>query len=226
MKANYYLSDLKVSLTIKSYWPDQSTVKCNYHLTPPDVSVIRRWCSTNNKNNPRMGYFCEREKTVGPKKLSDRKTVKLYLRSGRVCTCSASSSDWWPQINILLIQHRNPRWFEICWRCKLNGLCDMTTDGKGVAWSWDDFVSNFVQREGKTFIIHKGIHTDRKVNCCFIFWLMLISMVRQMFTMDVDPMNTLDQIDRRALELGRYPHLADEIIRRNPAFCQHVTDFC
>ena len=33
MKANYYLSDLKVSLTIKSYWPDQSTVKCNYHLT-------------------------------------------------------------------------------------------------------------------------------------------------------------------------------------------------
>ena len=54
---------------------------------------------------------------------------------------------------------------------------------------------------------------------------MLISVMGQMFTMDIDPMNTLYQMERRALELGRYPHLADEIVRRNPAFCQHVTDF-
>ena len=38
-------------------------------------------------------------------------------------------------------------------------------------------------------------------------------------------MNTLEQFDRRALELERYPHLIDEIVRQRPEFCQHVSDF-
>ena len=43
--------------------------------------------------------------------------------------------------------------------------------------------------------------------------------------MDVNPMNTLHQRDRRDLELDRYPQLATEIIRRDPAFCQHMSEF-
>jgi len=37
-------------------------------------------------------------------------------------------------------------------------------------------------------------------------------------------METLHQRDRRDLEILRYPHLASEIIRRDAAFCQHMSD--
>ena len=43
MNARYYLSDLKVSLTKKSYLPDQSTGEVELPLNTPDVSVIRHW---------------------------------------------------------------------------------------------------------------------------------------------------------------------------------------
>ena len=42
--------------------------------------------------------------------------------------------------------------------------------------------------------------------------------------MDIDPMDTLHQRNRRELEVDRYPQLVDEIVRRNPTFCQHVTE--
>ena len=42
--------------------------------------------------------------------------------------------------------------------------------------------------------------------------------------MDIDPMNTLHQRDRRGLEIARYPHLDEEIVRRDEAWCQHMTD--
>jgi len=45
-----------------------------------------------------------------------------------------------------------------------------------------------------------------------------------MFSMDVNPMETLHQRDRRELEIHRYPHLASEIIRRDAAFCQHMSE--
>ena len=45
-----------------------------------------------------------------------------------------------------------------------------------------------------------------------------------MFSMDIDPMDTLHQRNRRELEVDRYPQLVDEIVRRNPTFCQHVTE--
>ena len=37
-------------------------------------------------------------------------------------------------------------------------------------------------------------------------------------------METLHQRDRRELEIHRYPHLASEIIRRDAAFCQHMSE--
>jgi len=43
-----------------------------------------------------------------------------------------------------------------------------------------------------------------------------------MFSMDVDPMNTVYQRDRRNMELGRYPHLANEIVRRTPALAERL----
>jgi hypothetical protein len=45
-----------------------------------------------------------------------------------------------------------------------------------------------------------------------------------MFSMDVNPMQATLQANRRELEVDRYPFLAAEIVRRNPEFCQHVTD--
>ena len=42
--------------------------------------------------------------------------------------------------------------------------------------------------------------------------------------MDIDPMNTLHQRDRRGLEIARYPHLDEEIVRRDQGWCQHMTD--
>jgi len=42
--------------------------------------------------------------------------------------------------------------------------------------------------------------------------------------MDINPMDPLIQRDRRALELARYPHLAADLVRRDPAFCQHMID--
>ncbi len=42
--------------------------------------------------------------------------------------------------------------------------------------------------------------------------------------MDVDPMDPLHQRNRKGLEIGRYPFLATEIIRRKPEFCQHMSD--
>ena len=46
----------------------------------------------------------------------------------------------------------------------------------------------------------------------------------QMCSMDINPMSTLHQRDRRQLEVMRYPHLDGEIIRRDPAWCQHMSD--
>ena len=37
-------------------------------------------------------------------------------------------------------------------------------------------------------------------------------------------MDTQHQRNRHELEVERYPHLATEIVRRDPAFCQHMTD--
>ena len=45
-----------------------------------------------------------------------------------------------------------------------------------------------------------------------------------MCSMDVNPMDTVYQRDRRVLEIARYPQLDGEIIRRTPAWCQHMTD--
>jgi len=42
--------------------------------------------------------------------------------------------------------------------------------------------------------------------------------------MDINPMDPLIQRDRRALELARYPHLAADLVRRDPAFCRHMID--
>jgi len=46
-----------------------------------------------------------------------------------------------------------------------------------------------------------------------------------MFSMDIDPMNTLHQRDRRGLEIARYPYLDGEIVRRAPTWCQHMTEY-
>ena len=46
----------------------------------------------------------------------------------------------------------------------------------------------------------------------------------QMFSMDIDPMQSTLQRNRRELELHRYPFLANEIIRQSPEFCQQMTD--
>jgi hypothetical protein len=46
-----------------------------------------------------------------------------------------------------------------------------------------------------------------------------------MCLMDIDPMNTVHQRDRRGLEIARYPHLDVEIIRRDPMWCQHMSDY-
>ena len=43
--------------------------------------------------------------------------------------------------------------------------------------------------------------------------------------MDVDPMDPLHQRDRKGLEVGRYPFLAAEIMRRKPEFCLHMSDY-
>jgi len=45
-----------------------------------------------------------------------------------------------------------------------------------------------------------------------------------MCSIDVNPMDTVYQRDRRVLEIARYPQLDVEIVRRNPAWCQHMTD--
>ena len=45
-----------------------------------------------------------------------------------------------------------------------------------------------------------------------------------MCSMDINPMDPLSQRDRRALEVERYPQLTGEIVRRDPAFCQHMVD--
>jgi len=45
-----------------------------------------------------------------------------------------------------------------------------------------------------------------------------------MCSMDINPMDSLSQWDRRALEVARYPHLASELVRRDPAFCQHMVE--
>ena len=37
-------------------------------------------------------------------------------------------------------------------------------------------------------------------------------------------MDTPHQRNRRELEVDRYPHLATEIVRRDPAFCQQMAD--
>ena len=45
-----------------------------------------------------------------------------------------------------------------------------------------------------------------------------------MLVMDINPMDTQHQRDRHELEVERYPHLATEIVRRDPAFCQQMAD--
>ena len=47
----------------------------------------------------------------------------------------------------------------------------------------------------------------------------------QMFAMDINPMDTLHQRSRRDLEMERYPHLVNEIIHRDPAFCQQMCGY-
>jgi len=46
-----------------------------------------------------------------------------------------------------------------------------------------------------------------------------------MFSMDINPMHSILQMNRRELEVDRYPFLATEIVRRSPEFCQHMTEY-
>ena len=53
----------------------------------------------------------------------------------------------------------------------------------------------------------------------------MIVKVRRMFSMDINPMHTLLQANRRELEIDRYSLLATDIVRRTPEFCQHMTEY-
>jgi len=54
--------------------------------------------------------------------------------------------------------------------------------------------------------------------------LELISLVLQMLSMDINPMDTVFQRQRRAMEVDRFPPLAEEVVRRDPAWCLHMTE--